>query len=294
MQELRAGLQAFAARRQAGDRLGRDARRGRQRHGRLRARHRLHRDLAAAHRRARPARRRRRDDLPARRRWTSSASNRSWTSATSTRARPTASCAPSSPEAHREAVDRVVESHLGRCRRGDRRRPPADRRRRPRARRHAAPLARPRRAPPGWSTGSATATRSTPTRGCRGRRRRRAAVRRPWTPRAASRAVLPPAPRRRRARRGARRDRRRPQPRRPARPRGWAATRSAPRCGRRARTTHVRAVLFRVDSPGRLGRRVRHDLARGRADPRGRQAGRRVDGRRSPAPAATTSPALPT
>ena len=76
--------------RQAGRGVGRDAGR-RQRHGRLRAGHRVPRDLAAAHRArsacsgSRP--RRRSCAAPS----TSSASSRSWTSATSTRARPTAS-----------------------------------------------------------------------------------------------------------------------------------------------------------------------------------------------------------
>ena len=46
------------------------------------------------------------------------------------------------------------------------------------------------------------------------------------------------------------------------------------------RDPKVRAILFRIDSPGRLGRRVGDDLARCRLRPRARQAGHRIDGQR--------------
>ena len=52
---------------EAEDRVGRELRRGVGRHDRVRARHRVRRDLAAARRRPGPARRRHRDDVPARR-----------------------------------------------------------------------------------------------------------------------------------------------------------------------------------------------------------------------------------
>ena len=83
--------------RQADGGLGGELRRGRRRHGRLRAGHGVRPDLAAARRRAGAARRRRSRRRSCAARWTGWASNRSSSSATSTRTPPTGSCAPSSP-----------------------------------------------------------------------------------------------------------------------------------------------------------------------------------------------------
>ena len=74
----------------------------------------------------------------------------------------------------------------------------------------------------------------------------------------------------------------------------WAATPSARRCARRARTSTRKAVLFRIDSPGGSAVALRHDLARGRADPRAPASRSSCRWARWPAPAATTSPARPT
>ena len=56
-----------------------------------------------------------------------------------------------------------------------------------------------------------------------------------------------------------------------------ARTRWRRRCARRARTTDIKAIVLRVDSPGGSGHGLRRDLARGRAGQEG-QARHRLDG----------------
>ena len=108
----------------------------------------------------------------------------------------------------------------------------------------------PRRATPDWSTGSAIATRPTRRSGRGSAASAELLFADRWRPRRRPHLPAPPPGSRRAGRRSGARSRQARSRRGADGSDQRAATRSAPPCARRPRTTGSRAVVLRVDSPG--------------------------------------------